>query len=155
MGADLIFQYVCWDEKLTPEQVKEEIIKAIKEFKIPELSQDKKVKILNKLENEPSEEYEQFCSFWEDGLFKDFTDSTPTENEKPITEKRAKQIMKGTADEFFDCLNSRDVSWIKHKGEIMYLSGGMSWGDSPTDSYSIIEKFINLPRIILNKAGIS
>lgn len=30
---------------------------------------------------------------------------------------------------------SRDISYIQHKGDKIYVTGGMSWGDDPTDSY--------------------
>jgi len=39
----------------------------------------------------------------------------------------------------------RDVTIYHHKGVDIYLSGGMSWGDGPTDSYDVFEQFQYLP----------
>ena len=33
---------------------------------------------------------------------------------------------------------SRDISSIKIDGKYYWITGGMSWGDSPTDSYDIV-----------------
>lgn len=41
-------------------------------------------------------------------------------------------------DKAFKSFNLRDVAWLHHKGEIGYITGGMSYGDSPTGSYDYI-----------------
>lgn len=48
----------------------------------------------------------------------------------------------------------RDVSRIEHKGEVLFITGGMSYGDSPTDSYIDFENFLDLPDNILKAGGI-
>jgi hypothetical protein len=55
----------------------------------------------------------------------------------------------------FDSLDGRDVSWIYHKGDRIYLSGGMSYGDAPTDSYDLFYKFGNLPTKVLVAGNIN
>ena len=55
--------------------------------------------------------------------------------------------MKEIIDDFFECLNNRDMGYFEHKGDTIYLSGGMSWGDNPTDSITTIQKFNYLPEV--------
>lgn len=55
---------------------------------------------------------------------------------------------------FFNSLNYRDVSWINHKGDRLYITGGMSYGDLPTDSCSTFEDFNYISPEILGKAKI-
>jgi len=47
----------------------------------------------------------------------------------------------------------RDISFITRKGEIIYVTGGMSWGDDPTESFSAFSKFLSLPQKILKVGG--
>lgn len=49
----------------------------------------------------------------------------------------------------------RDVTFINHKGETIYISGGMSWGDNPTESYTSFAKFNDLPDKLLKAGGFS
>jgi len=47
--------------------------------------------------------------------------------------------MRERLDELEDgYLDRRDVGYILHKGEWIILAGGLSWGDSPSDAYNII-----------------
>ena len=46
----------------------------------------------------------------------------------------------------------RDVTWMEHKGDMIYTSGGLSWGDAPTDSYTYFALMNALPKELL-KAG--
>lgn len=57
--------------------------------------------------------------------------------------------IEGNLTEFFDCLTYRDVTWIAHKGTTIYITGGMSWGDDPTDSYRTFERVAWLPLSVL------
>jgi len=52
-------------------------------------------------------------------------------------------------EETFKAFAYRDVTYGTHKGDVLYITGGLSWGDSPTDSYVTFEKFIQLPQRIL------
>jgi hypothetical protein len=56
--------------------------------------------------------------------------------------------------EFFACLGYRDVTSFRHQDDTIYITGGMSYGDDPTDSYMTFEKFYNLPTKLLETAGI-
>lgn len=40
--------------------------------------------------------------------------------------------------EGIDIDKSREVTYIEHKEDRIYLAGGMSWGDDPTNAYSDI-----------------
>lgn len=51
--------------------------------------------------------------------------------------------------ETFTSLEYRDVTYTQHKGDVLYITGGMSWGDSPTDSFDTFNKFSSLPQKIL------
>lgn len=62
------------------------------------------------------------------------------------------EVRKEFADvvkETFKSFGYRDVTYGNHKGDVLYITGGLSWGDSPTDSFSTFEKFITLPQRIL------
>jgi hypothetical protein len=38
---------------------------------------------------------------------------------------------------------TRETGYFEYIGKAFLLSGGMSWGDSPTDAYTIINDFMN------------
>lgn len=42
-------------------------------------------------------------------------------------------------------LDAQDVDFIEHKGDILYITGGLSWGDAPTDSMEDFNHFNNIP----------
>lgn len=85
-------------------------------------------------------------------LFEDFLNETGNDDRRDIKEIK-KKVEKVIMD-FFDCLNNRDVTWIGMPGATMYISGGMSCGDSPTDPYSTITDFSCLPEEILEAGDI-
>ena len=69
-------------------------------------------------------------------------------------EQEARKFMKEVVNKFFEGLNNRDMGSLNFKGYIIYLSGGLSYGDNPTDSYDTINKFNLLPTKILSAGGI-
>ena len=157
MGADLCISTIIipsGKEKTTQRK----IMKAIKEFKIPELGNNIKLKIVASLNKDRSNEFNEFCAFWEGGLYKEFNENNMPiddgDGEEPLTEKEAQTIMKEIALDFFACLDYRDVTCISHKGDNIYLTGGMSWGDSPTESTETFQKFAMLPPKILKAGGL-
>lgn len=151
MGADMVFSWIAI--KGSGEGVAEsKMLKAVDKFEISELKQETKHKILNKLKDKESNNFTEFCGFWEDGLYKDFENGMPIEKGGIITEKRAREVMKEAINDFFRSRGYRDMGSIIFKGYIIYLSGGLSWGDEPTDSYNTINKLTYLPKLIL-KAG--
>jgi hypothetical protein len=66
---------------------------------------------------------------------------------------KVKQDFKDTITAFFGCRGNREVTSVAHKGEELYITGGMSWGDSPTDAYDSFSKFVVLPNAILRLTG--
>lgn len=42
--------------------------------------------------------------------------------------------------ELIDRLDARDVGSISHKGDTLYITGGESWGDQPTESSCVFER---------------
>lgn len=159
MGADMCIQWVVIKDG-KEEESKKKIIEAINKFEIPELNEDIKNKILTKLDSKHSKNFDEFIYFWEDGMFKDTDDNNmPTEDDEDLDEgvlsiSRAREIMNDVVKETFDSLNCRDVTYIQRNGETMYLSGGVSWGDSPTDSYDLFSRFNSLPQSILKEGDI-
>ena len=159
MGADFVFNYVALKHNnLTREQRKENMLKEIDNFKIPELSDNIKQKILSVLQDENSKEFNKFCELWEEYFFGDFDEKLyPVETndkneEEKITEQRAREIMKEVVEEFFDYINSREVGQFEFKGYTILLTGGMSYGDNPTSVMEFFNKISNLPEKIM-KAG--
>jgi hypothetical protein len=61
-----------------------------------------------------------------------------------------KTIAKEAIEETFNNLDSRDVTTWYYNEVVFYFTGGMSWGDSPTDSYDSFQKVSLLPQKVLN-----
>ena len=45
-------------------------------------------------------------------------------------------------------LDARDVTAIEHRGDVIYITGGLSWGDNVTDSMDDFDQFNNIPEWI-------
>jgi len=61
-----------------------------------------------------------------------------------------RKILIDCIENVFSSLNSREVSCINIPFGEIYITGGMSWGDYPTDSCVNFELFYNLPQDILS-----
>lgn len=61
-----------------------------------------------------------------------------------------KEVIK-TIELGFEALKSRRTTYFTFKGSVIYLSGGLSWGDSPTDEMDAIEKLSYLMEIAREK----
>lgn len=84
----------------------------------------------------------------------DFYDFLNTFNGK--IPKRAKDIIKDATkviEEFSKCLGYRDTTILEYPERTIILSGGMSYGDGPTDSYETITRFSMLPNWLLLVGG--
>jgi len=86
--------------------------------------------------------------------FADYFDSIYGDDIESIDLNEAREEAKEVIERTFESLDCRDVTAIEHKGDIIYLSGGMSWGDSPTDSYDLFRKFSSLPEKLLKTENI-
>ena len=64
-----------------------------------------------------------------------------------------KETIKNTIMNFFACLNGNDVSYQFHNKQTMWYTGGMSWGDNPTEACEKFEMFNCLPRRIKDAGG--
>ena len=60
-----------------------------------------------------------------------------------------KTIARQTAEEVFNSLDYRDVTTWYYNEIVFYMTGGMSWGDSPTETYDCFMKFSLLPDKVL------
>ena len=56
-----------------------------------------------------------------------------------------KKQFKEIIEETIKAMDYRDVTTANHKGDKLYITGGLSWGDSPTESFSLFDKFLSLP----------
>lgn len=50
----------------------------------------------------------------------------------------------------WECIESRHVTWIDFMDYTLYLSGGDSWGDSPTDEEELFSQIWLMDERILN-----
>ena len=87
-----------------------------------------------------------FKTMWEEEFSGEFNDEKyPLKDNKPVTLKFMKSFFHDIIIETFESFNENsDVTWINHKGDRIYMSGGMSWGDSPTETYNTYRKFYYL-----------
>ena len=60
-------------------------------------------------------------------------------------EKSPGELMTDIVEEFFKALGGRDVTFQIFGEMTAWLTGGMSWGDEPTDAFSKFEMFNYLP----------
>jgi len=60
-----------------------------------------------------------------------------------------KTVARETVEEVFNSLDYRDVTTWYYNEIVFFLTGGMSWGDSPTDTYDCFMKFSLLPDKVL------
>ena len=71
--------------------------------------------------------------------------------------KNKKEMITTATELIIDLFDSvqgyRDVDCIKFEWGTIYLSGGMSYGDTPTDSYDTITKFCMLPVELIKVGG--
>ena len=65
--------------------------------------------------------------------------------EHPFFLEQLKTEFKDVIEELFQCIYGREVEYFDHLGETIYVTEGMSFGDSPTDAYDTFEKFLNMP----------
>jgi hypothetical protein len=127
MGADLIFQYFCLDENADMDKTKEKLLKAVDDVTI-------------------KEDREELINYYDVAYGQDME-----ENVEKIREE-----FKTIINELFSGIQRgwRDISSIRHKGDELWITGGMSWGDSPTESYGYFTKFTNLPQKVLKAGGV-
>jgi hypothetical protein len=52
-------------------------------------------------------------------------------------------------------LGSREVTYARFEGKIYAITGGMSWGDSPTEAFAHFDVVMRMPAKILKKAGLA
>lgn len=63
---------------------------------------------------------------------------------QPLSElkKQAKEVIEETMNSLD---NNREVATWNWKDVTFYFTGGMTWGDDPTDTYTCFERFQTLP----------
>ena len=124
MGADLIINCVAINTNQSLDETRNNMLKEVDDIK--EIS-------------------EEIKTYYCEGLY---------EYDIPQDLEKIKSDLKEGINQFFDCLNARDVSWIVHKGDKIYITGGLSWGDSPTESSNKFNRFWFLPQKVLDAGNI-
>ncbi len=66
---------------------------------------------------------------------------------------QVKEDFRRAIHEFFEIKDCRQITSFSYKGETFYITGGMSWGDSPTDAYDTLVHFGMLPFEVLSVTG--
>ena len=70
-----------------------------------------------------------------------------------MTMAQRKQAIVDVVDSIADMTTRRDVSFWCFPERLCWFSGGMSWGDSPTDIYDKMYAFMSLPEKYLTRYG--
>jgi hypothetical protein len=60
-----------------------------------------------------------------------------------------------TITDYFDVADGRQATSITHPRGQIIVTGGLSWGDAPTDAYDAVQRFGCLPERVLNAGGYS
>ena len=113
MGADLCIEYAVFDENTNFEEKEKELLQAVNDLTVDDLQ-----------------------------YIRDFYSELSGEEDEVVLDD-AKTDFMDYIKEFFVGINKgyRDITWITHKGETLFITGGMSWGDDPTDSYNTFRRF--------------
>jgi hypothetical protein len=84
----------------------------------------------------------------------ELTDSWLTDNFDelyPITLNESKSLkpqLIELVNRVWEAFNSRNVAWYELNGSTLYIAGGLTWGDDPTDEYSLFDQFNRLNDIL-------
>ena len=103
-----------------------------------------------------ADEVIEYCS--ECDLDEEIPEDYPKKVNKTF-EKKLKMSFREDIIALFELLREtnegkrRDTTWIYHKGDKIYFSGGMTWGDMPTEASVIISRIYGLPSEILDVIG--
>jgi uncharacterized protein YktB (UPF0637 family) len=129
MGADLIVYHFCIDE-----------------------NEDKKECERNMLREVDTLTKEEACE-WENERTGEVLE--PEEMSEDQFNKM-KEAIKKNIKTVFDIIEGapRDMTWFTHKGDTIYLTAGLSWGDLPTETAEDFDPFIKLPDRILEAGKI-
>lgn len=65
------------------------------------------------------------------------------------------EAVAGLVSRFLRIEDSREMGNIMHPRGYVIVTGGMSWGDSPTEGYDTLNRFSSLPERVLNAGGFS
>lgn len=154
MGADMIINYVAVPKGWNEEKAQKNMLEAIKNLTKEDFINNPNFNFVDLIERYvikyDLEGLEEKDIQYEDDPNHKMLEVIESEEGTPSF----KQFLKNLIIEFFGCLNSREVAAIEHKGEILYLTGGMSWGEDPTESGNIFYLINELPQCILNEGEI-
>jgi hypothetical protein len=67
--------------------------------------------------------------------------------------KEAKAEFLAVIDDFKECIGFRDSTTVRYPERFIILSGGLSYGEEPTESYKRIDRFSQLPPSLLQAGG--
>jgi hypothetical protein len=131
MGADMLVSYIYFKQGVDLESIKKKMLEKA----------DEPV-VLAEMLGRP--EAPQFQVPYTTLQFRQEND----EDEKPKTFEELTKEFKETINETFNSLYYRDVTNFDFMGYTIYLTGGLSWGDDPTETFSVFDRFWKMPELI-------
>jgi predicted nuclease with TOPRIM domain len=128
MGADMLIQYIYFKQGIDLESIKKKMLERA----------DTPTLIAELLGKPDESQYQAPYIKVELGQ----------ENEEHKTFEEMVEEFKDTINEVFGSLELRDVSSFDFMGYTIFITGGLSWGDSPTETFDTFERFWEMPELI-------
>ena len=131
MGADMLIQYIYFKQGIDLESIKKKMLERA----------DTPVIIAELLGKPDGSQHQNSYITLQLGSEND-------EDEKPKTIEELTKEFKETINETFNSLEDRDVASFDFMGYTIYVTGGLSWGDGPTETFNTFERFWAMPELI-------
>lgn len=131
MGADMLIQYIYFKQGIDLESIKK---KMLERADTPTLIAE----LLGKPDGSQHQNSYMTLQFGQEN----------DEDEKPKTIEELTKEFKDTINEVFNSLYCRDVTSFDFMGYTIFLTGGLSWGDDPTETFNTFERFWEMPELI-------
>lgn len=136
MGADLCIMALDWKQKTKNESMEKGFLRTCKEI-------DGRIRKIKKLPT--PETMMDINNNWgpnpegPDGSMMD-------EHDEPINVEMYQAYLHSLVEDLRRCYGGRDSTVIMVGGHFVFITGGMTWGDSPGDTFDVLVK--------LNYAGV-
>jgi hypothetical protein len=122
MGADMLVSYVYFKQGVDPESIKKKM-----------LENSDTPTIIAEMLGRPDENESHYHK---------------EDDDEPKTFEEMKEGFKDAINKVFDSLYYRDVASFDFMGYTIYVTGGLSWGDDPTETFNTFERFWAMPELI-------
>jgi hypothetical protein len=124
MGADFLVMTMSWKPKTKREGLEQGFLRSCKDI-------DKRIRAMKKY---PSCDPDSINPDWnnrEGSVWRDDTD-------EPVTLAEVKKVLHARVKDLRDSWGARDNTITPEKGVYVFITGGMSWGDSPTETFDVL-----------------